>query len=222
MKNDARLGGVKISVPPTLLVSAIGQIDDVRRAVTLDFKEPGDALFVLGETGAHTGGSEYYRHLGERDGRGATQGEPAGWVGNAVPTVDPERAMKLYAAFSEAVADGLVRSAATPAKGGLAVALARSAMAGELGCEAALEDAPGAAALDDDELLFAESNSRFVVTVAAEDAEAFAQRLRGQPCRCVGHVTAEPQVLLKRDGSILVEADIDALKTRYKQGLAHA
>lgn len=222
MKNDALMGGVKISVPPTLLVSAIGQIDDVRRAVTLDFKTAGDALFVLGETGAHTGGSEYYRHLGDREGRSPEPGEPAPWVGNNVPTVDPLRAARLYGAFAGAVAAGLVRSAATPAKGGLAVAIARAAMAGEMGCEAALEDIPGAAALDDDELLFAESSSRFVVTVAAADSDAFEARFGGLPCRRVGSVTGDAQILLKRDGSVVIDTDVASLKESYKGGLAHA
>ncbi len=69
MKNEAILGGVKIAVPPTLLLSAIGQIDDVRRALTLELREAGDELYALGETGEHTGASEYLRYLGERDGR---------------------------------------------------------------------------------------------------------------------------------------------------------
>jgi hypothetical protein len=48
MKNDAHLGGVKISIPPTLLVSAIGQIDDVRRAIDLVPVAAGDRVFLLG------------------------------------------------------------------------------------------------------------------------------------------------------------------------------
>lgn len=100
MKNDAVMGGVKISVPPTLLVSAIGQIDDVRRAVTLDFKQAGEMIFVLGETGAHTGGSEYFRYLGERAGMTAADGGPAPYVGNRAPTLDTERLFKLYRLFA--------------------------------------------------------------------------------------------------------------------------
>jgi len=71
MKNDSTMGGVTISIPPTLLVSAIGRIDDVASAVTLDVKEEGDAVFVLGTTRDETGGSEYFRWRGEREGRTA-------------------------------------------------------------------------------------------------------------------------------------------------------
>jgi phosphoribosylformylglycinamidine synthase len=58
MKNDSTMGGVKISVPPTLLVSAIGQIDDVGTAVTLDVKSEGDLVYLLGTTHDETGGSD--------------------------------------------------------------------------------------------------------------------------------------------------------------------
>ena len=68
MKNESTMGGVKIGVPPTLLLSAIGQIDDVYEALTLDFKQAGDAVFVLGDSGDEAGGSEYFRYLGDKMG----------------------------------------------------------------------------------------------------------------------------------------------------------
>ena len=166
MKNDSTMGGVKISVPPTLLVSAIGQIDDVADAVTLDVKFEGDIVYLLGLTNDETGGSEYFRLRGERDGARTAPGEPSPYVGNRVPTVDPVETLPLYRALEAANRKKLVRSAATPGKGGLALALARSAMAGELGMELDLDLAPDLAALPPDVALFAESNGRFVVTVA--------------------------------------------------------
>ena len=48
MKNDYRVGDIKISIPPTLLFSALGVIDDVTRVVTMDAKRPGDLVYVLG------------------------------------------------------------------------------------------------------------------------------------------------------------------------------
>ena len=74
-----------------------------------------------------------------------------------------------------------MRSAATPGKGGLALALARTAMAGELGMTVDLDLAPGIAELPPDVALFSESNGRFVVTVAATDAAAFAALFRRAP-----------------------------------------
>ena len=222
MKNDAVMDGVKISVPPTLLVSALGQIDDVRRAVTLDFKAPGDALFVLGTTGADTGGSEYFRYLGERDGLAPADGGPAPYVGSRAPAVDLERTPALYRRLAAAIASGWVRSAAAPAKGGLAAALARAALAGRLGAELDLDAVAGGRELATDELLFAESTGRFVITVAAADAAACERHFAGHACRRVGNVTAQPRLALRRGAGEQVVVSLAALETSFKEGLAHA
>ena len=50
MKNDYRVGDTKISIPPTLLFSVLGVIDDVTKVVTMDAKHPGDVVYVLGMT----------------------------------------------------------------------------------------------------------------------------------------------------------------------------
>ena len=60
MKNDFKADGVKISVPPTVLYSMTAKMEDVRRAVTSDFKQADDVVYLLGETYDELGGSEYY------------------------------------------------------------------------------------------------------------------------------------------------------------------
>ena len=94
MKNDYQIGDTKISIPPTILFSTIGKIEDVRKAVTMDAKRPGDMVYVLGETRKELGGSEWYAQHG--------------YVGNSVPKVDTAKAGKLYQVLSGAMADGLV------------------------------------------------------------------------------------------------------------------
>ena len=221
MKNDSTMGGVKISVPPTLLVSAIGQIDDVNDALTLDAKLDGDVVFLLGVTKDETGGSEYFRFLGDRDGLRAEAGGPAPYVGNRVPRVDPSETLPLYRALSTAIRMKLVRSAATPGKGGLALALARIAMAGELGLDVDLDAAPGIAGLPPDVALFSESNGRFIVTVAPDDAAAFAAQFPGLPCRRIGVVTKQPSLRIAVGGERRVELDVSGMKSAYKETLAH-
>ncbi len=220
MKNDSTMGGVKISVPPTLLVSAIGQIDDVHGAVTLDFKLEGDAVYLLGATNDETGGSEYFRHRGEVDGRTPSPGAPAPYVGNRGPTVDATSALPLYRALEAAMRRRLVRSAVTPAKGGLALAIARSAMAGELGADLDLDRVPDLAALPPDVALFSESAGRFVVTVAASDTAAFEEIFAGLLCRRVGTVTAATSLCMKLGGRLGLDVSIDAMKAAYKRTLA--
>ncbi len=222
MKNESTMGGVKISVPPTLLLSAIGQIDDVREALTLDPKQAGDVVYILGETGPHTGASEYFRYLGESEGLRPDLGQPAPYLGSNPPMVDTAKTVPLYAALHGAIQAGLVRSAATPNKGGLAVTLARCALAADLGLEIDLDNCPGIAGLEDDVALFSESNGRFVVTLAADQAEDFERHIEGTAWSRTGVVTDEPRLVIRRDGQTLVDSDLDSLRARFKEGLEHA
>jgi phosphoribosylformylglycinamidine (FGAM) synthase-like enzyme len=221
MKNDSTMGGVKISVPPTLLVSAIGQIDDVTDALTLDVKSQGDVVFLLGTTRDETGGSEYFRLRGALDDAAAAPGEPVPYVGNDLPRVDAAETLPMYRALEAAIRKHLVRSAATPGKGGLALALARCAMAGELGMELDLDAAPDLADLPPDVALFSESNGRFVVTVAPQDADALAALFGGLPCRRIGVVTAAPSLRVTLHGSPCFDLSVAAMKKAFKETLAH-
>jgi phosphoribosylformylglycinamidine synthase subunit PurSL len=207
MKNDYRVGDTKISIPPTLLFSALGVIDDVTKAVTMDAKRPGDIVYVLGITGAELGGSEYYALLGH--------------LGDSVPHVDATAARRLYEAFARAIAQGLVASCHDCSDGGLGVALAESAFAGALGMEIDLRAVPGAADLRNDVMLFSESQSRFVVTVHPEDRPAFEAALAGVPWAAVGRVTATGALrVLGRSGASIIDASIAQLKAAWQQPLS--
>ena len=115
MKNDVTMHGEKISVPPTLLFSLIGNHNDVRKAVSSDFKHIDDHIFLLGETHQELGASELAYMF--RD-------ECSGGIGGRVPTIDADRNLAMYRALTEAMSQGLVASAHDCSDGGLAVALA--------------------------------------------------------------------------------------------------
>ncbi len=207
MKNDYQIGAVRISIPPTLLYSTLGKMEDVRRAVTMDAKRPGDLLYVLGKTYRELGASEWYALNGA--------------VGNSVPRVRPAAARALYEALHRAMAAGLVASCHDCSDGGLGVALAETAFAGGLGLEADLRQVPAEGIGRNDELLFAESQSRFVVTVRPDNREAFAAALAGCDCAPVGRVIAAG--VLRIDGlggERIVEADCAALKAAWLKPLA--
>jgi phosphoribosylformylglycinamidine synthase len=210
MKNDSTRGGVKISIPPTLLFSVIAKIDDVRRAVTMDAKCPGDLVYVVGETRAELGASEYCRYLARRAGD-ATR------IGGDVPKVAIARARATLLAMARAVGNGLVHSAHAPGKGGLGVALAKVAFAGELGMAVDLAKVPAVGLHRDDVILFSESNSRYVVTVPPAKRVAFEETLAGVPCARVGEVTAQPRLRVAGlDGTPAIDADVFALKAKWK------
>ena len=222
MKNDAHLGGVKISIPPTLLVSAIGQLDDVRRAIDLVPLAAGDHVYVLGETRVELGGSELAR--------------THGLTLDGVPRTDLEVFAARYVAFVAARDAGLVRSAHVAGRGGLAIALAHMAIAGELGLDidiaSVLEDSPGAA-------LFSESTGRIVFTAAPQDAAAVAQALGAHGLGLLGVVAparvgvAPPAVLgglpppgggwlrVARGAQTLLEHDASTLRQAFQRGGDH-
>ncbi|MBU1910538.1 MAG: phosphoribosylformylglycinamidine synthase, partial [Verrucomicrobia bacterium] len=213
MKNDSVRGGKKISIPPTLLFSTLGILDDVRRAVTPDFKRAGDWIYAIGLTRAELGASEYHRVLAARQGRpGAVGGEP--------PSLDVKSAPSLYRAMARATQAGLLRSSHTPTLGGLAVALALAAMGGDLGADVDLSAAPATPELDDDALLFSESNSRFVVTCAPEGAAALEALFKDLPCGRIGTVTTEPRLQVRGTrGRRRVNCAVERLRHAFKETL---
>ena len=206
MKNDYLIGNTKISIPPTLLFSIMGKIEDVRKAVTMDAKKPGDLVYVLGMTRAELGGSEWFALHG--------------FIGNAVPTVDTQKAKGLYRALSGAIASGLVASCHDCSDGGLGVALAEVAFAGGLGMDIALSLVPREGIERDDELLFSESQSRFVVTIALEAREAFETIMMGHDCACIGKVIPGKAFMVAGiHGTTVIEEDTDSLKTEWQKTL---
>lgn len=198
MKNEARIGGRVIPVRPTLLVSLMGICDNVEETVSTDFKQEGDLLFLLGETRSELAGSALERHLGV----------PL----EKVPSVEPERAMELYRALHRAIEGGLVASCHDLSEGGLAVAAAESALGGRLGCTLDL-DHP--ASLSPAEILFSESPSRFLVSIAPASAASFEAVMQGRPCRQVGVVTGG-ELLCRREGAPVLAMALDEIEESWK------
>ena len=82
LNNEFRAAGREpVSIPPTLLISAIGQIDDVRRCVTMDLKEPGNLLYLVGLTKNELGGSHFALVRGAFRRPGAASGRSDGQAG---------------------------------------------------------------------------------------------------------------------------------------------
>ncbi len=206
MKNDYLIGSTKISIPPTVLFSVVSVIPDVRKCVTMDAKKAGDLVYVLGETQAVLGASEYYALNG--------------FIGNGVPRVDGQRAKKLYEALSKAMEKGLVASCHDCSDGGLGVALAEVAFAGALGMEIDLRKVPASGVDRNDSLLFSESPSRFVVTVHPEHQKAFEDTLKENTFAPVGRVVSGKDFrIFGLTGAVVVRADIDELKEVWKKPL---
>ncbi len=205
MKNDSTRGGKKISIPPSVLFSVIAKMDDIRLAVTLDAKLPGDDVYVLGLTKDELGGSEYYAMLG--------------YTGNNVPKLDVPAALAMYDKVAELTGKKLAHSLHTPGFGGLAVAFAKTAMAGRLGMNIELGSIPQPGGLSLAELLYSESNTRFVMTAAPDKRDEIAAILKGVPFARVGVVTDDDVLRLSGNGSDVAVKLGDLVKS-YKSTLA--
>lgn len=203
---------VKISVPPTLLVSSLGIIEDSSKAISLDAKIPGDLVYVLGDTHDELGGSEYFAMFGEQE-RGKK------YVGNEVPVVDALRNKGLYLSLSECIDKGLVASAQSVHKGGLAVALAKTALGGMLGMDVSLENLHGNF-FRDDFALFSESQGRLVVTVAPQYQKEFENIMRGNSFAQIGAVNKNDDFLIRdKNGKEIVKTELNDLNWCYKNTL---
>jgi len=209
---DAEGNPVKISVPPTLLVSSIGVMEDAQKAVSLDAKFAGDLVYVLGETHDELGASEYFAMVGEEQ-----RGER--YIGNVVPKIDAHKNKGLYGALFQAIEEGVVASAQSVHRGGLAVALAKTAMGGMLGVDVSLENLPGTASRDDFRL-YSESQGRIVVTVAPEYKDKFEEIIGRQEFSHIGQVTDNGSFVIRgTEGDEIVNTTIDSMLRSYKATL---
>ena len=202
---------VKISVPPTLLVSSIAVIDDVRNAVSLDAKMPGDFVYVLGENYEELGGSEYFAMMGE-------QLRGVGFIGNNAPDVRLARNKRLYEKFSQALSQGLIASSQSVHRGGLAVALAKTAMGGRLGMEVSLGQLQDIE-MRDDFALYSESQGRLVVTVNPEYASVFEKFMEGERVARIGIVKSDDRFVID-GGRAVVETSVNDMLHSYKSTFA--
>lgn len=206
MKNDFRIKGVKISIHPTVLFSLMGKIEDIRLAVTMDAKQPGDLVYVAGETRDEMGGSEYFAMHG--------------FTGNNVPKVDVGKAKERYQAISRATKEGLIASCHDCSEGGLGVALAETAFAGGYGMEVDLRKVPAAGVRRNDVLLFSESQSRFVLTVRQDNKERFEELMKKTAFAEAGMIIVSNKFkIIGLKGTVIIETDGDTLKNVWQQPL---
>lgn len=184
-----------IAALPTLLVSAIGVIPDVAKAMTVDLKRVGDLVYVVGETNNELGASEY-------------------GGGGSVPEVDAKKNAKTYDAVSKAIQKGLIASAVGVGRGGLAVALAKSTVAGQLGAQVDVGKIPGGAKTAA-AALFSESQGRFVISIARGKKGEFERAMKGVSFTEVGEVVQAASLSIALPAE-KVELPLSALTESYR------
>lgn len=189
---------VKISAPPTLLISSIAVLDDVFKSQSMDFKSAGDLIYVLGQ-------SKFARSQLDR--------------------VDAQKNRKLYKSIFNAYEQDLISAAYPVNRGGIFVTLAKMSMAGGLGLQASLETLLEASPslLEQRVSLFGESEGRIMVSVNPSKQEEFEKILAGNDFELLGVVEKSGYMNFKlgRDlgdvVSVSLEEAQDAYKSRFKE-----
>jgi phosphoribosylformylglycinamidine synthase len=205
---DAQEQRQTIGIPPSLLISALGQVDDVARCITMDLKSPGNCIYQVGLTQNELGGSHFslVHHL----------------EGGQVPTVDAPRARRTFAAIHQAVRQGVIRACHDMSEGGLAVSIAEMALAGCCGAKLELDAVPSQ--IDDPAamrlaLLWAESTSRFLCEVPPDKCAAFEDLMQGVPCGCIGQVCETDRLVIRHQGTTVVSASVEDLREAWQSPL---
>jgi phosphoribosylformylglycinamidine synthase II len=194
-------------VTPTLLITAIGVTPDIRKTVSMELKQPGNSLYLVGKTYRELGGSHYY--------------QKRGIIGSAVPKVRIEEAKQTMGLVTEAIDKGYLRACHDLSEGGLAVAAAEMAFSSGYGIELDLREVPRAGDVSrNDFVLFSESNSRFLVEVTEKHRDAFEAHMRDAVCAEVGEVKKDDALSVAGlDGKQAIDADLEELRRRWKSTL---
>ena len=195
--------GRRTCIPPTLLISALAIVPDIRWAVTMDFKVPGNPVYAVGETHPELGGSAYYRLHG--------------LLGNSVPRPAPQSIMTMRR-LHQAIRAGHVVACHDCSEGGLAVAVAEMALASGLGVVLDLRAIPRLPDQGEStSLLFSESSGRFVVEVRADRQQAFERSMTGLYYGCLGKTIDDGLLRVQGlNGQWIVQGKLERLQSIWK------
>ncbi len=196
---------VQISALPTLLISTISVVSDLYKTVTPEFKNAGDAIYLLGETKDELGGSEYFKLLSKSD----------VMIGNNGPKVNLKKNLNSYKVLEEAIETGLLTSAISLHSGGLAVALSKSCIGGMLGARVDISSIGISMGID--AKLFSESQGRVLVSVPVKNIKKFEKLAEGIDCVRIGTVSKDEKVLILNNSKKIVSTTVKKLHKIYHQ-----
>jgi phosphoribosylformylglycinamidine synthase subunit PurSL len=208
--NNEYLGtdGQRHAIPPTLLISSIGIMPDVADAVTMDLKEAGNLLYLIGEFQPVFGGSHFNLVTVDNstvNGLPSTVSEPVPSVSQVTPAV--------YRALHRAIKQGLIRTCHDLSEGGLAVAAAEMCIGGRLGLDLELS------ADDPVRTLFGETSGCLLVEVKPENVAEFEEFFNGLPLQKIGKVLAEPRLSITMNNESRLSISVPDLVSAWNTPL---
>lgn len=183
------------AVYPTPTIGMVGLVKDLAHVTTQEVKAAGDVVYIVGDTKTEFGGSELQKLV-------------EGGISGKAPSIDLTVEAARQQSILEAIQAGLVQSAHDVSEGGVAVALAEKTFAAKgLGLDVALTGSATTA-------LFAESQSRFVLTVKAEHAEGFETIVKD--AQKIGTVTDDANIKISSEAGVLVEGTVEEFRSAWK------
>jgi len=204
--------GRLISIPGTLLISAVSIVKDIRHAPTSEFKSPDNSIYLIGEIRDELGGSEYFNLYNI--------------VGVSVPKVVPKRARQIFTQLSKCIQEGLVLSCHDCSQGGLAVAISEMSFGSDgIGCEVELGKIKYRSVYgrkkNDTILLFSESPTCFLVEVPAEKRVKFEKMFSGLPVALIGETKNKSRVIVKSiQDKVIIDEKNEVLLDYWRKGLS--
>ena len=189
-------------IPGTLLISAIGIVPDMHATCTSDLKNPGNIIYLLGESRAELGGSLLHHLLGVEGGE---------------PPFMPAQPLEALRSLHAAIRAGLVQSCHDLSEGGLALALAEMCIGGRLGAKVDIQPVrtPNRAFCATT-ALFGESNGRFLLEVEPEKADVLERQFAGLPLTTLGAVAESTDLVINYGSECMMGLSLEEIVVAWK------
>jgi len=197
---------VHSAVPPTPEIMGIGLIDDIRKSVTVPFKNENELIYIVGnETSKEFGGSEYYHVLDISSGN--------------VPRTDIDLLKHCMDGLLNAMDNGLISACHDVSEGGISVCVTEMAIGNRIGAEIDLVNIPGSDL--EDVLLFSETVTRWIVSVPRNKQKQFEKTLSTtqSPFSLIGE-TKGNYVCFKKNEKIIIRENIEELYNLWVNGMS--
>jgi len=203
---DKKNKKIKISIPPTLLISSVGIIKSYNNLLTIAPQAIEDLVYIIGKTDSEIGGSEFVKIFG--------------FKGGDVPKVYKKTAKVNYNNFSKANQNKLITSAISVGIGGLGVALSKMVIASQKGLKINLSNINTIdKEIENNHILFSESQSRIIVTVNPSNRIKFESYFKKNQLSLIGKIIKRKKIVCTMRNKEGFKVDISSLNNKYKRGL---
>ncbi|MCL2389328.1 MAG: phosphoribosylformylglycinamidine synthase subunit PurL [Elusimicrobia bacterium] len=203
--NEYIVGGKTFAIPGALLISAMGVVDNVKNTLTLGLKRKGNIVMLAGITRNELGQSVFNK--------------VNKISGGVVPEVYADESLKIMRGIYSAANKGLIKACHDLSKGGLAVAISEMAFAGNIGAKIDLNAVLTKGSLTDAEILFSESNGRFLIEAALQDVKKIKEIFKGSALSIIGEVASGNINFENKKTKLSVSENVKTLRDIWQQAL---